>query len=146
MKLEEFEVVLLDIDRINEAVDAFVKADPNISAEIKENSTFSIRPSKLCYTINDKGVIGVFDPELCGRIIDMEEGKYPIEIFKRTHKEGGDEIGILPEFETAIPVVTLMTDYCIGMVKIPEFMGTRYNYNTRIQDNQKEFINFIKGN
>lgn len=144
MKLEEFEIVLLDIDKINAAVDAFVKLDPKISEEVKKNSTFSIRPSKLCYTLNDKGVIGVFDSELCGRVINMDDGKYPIEIFKRTHKEGGDEIGILPEFETAIPVTVLMTDYCIGTQKIPEFMGTRYNYNTRIQNNQLEFIKFIK--
>lgn len=142
MNLEEFEVVVLDIDSINKGIDDFVKADPNIDPDDKKNCTYRIKASKLCYTVSNSGKVGIFDSELCGKIIE-KGNKYPIEIFKIKETEAGKEFGILPEFESGISVEVLMYAYIKGTVSVSNFMDTRYNYNSRIMNNQLEFIKFI---
>lgn len=48
-----------------------------------------------------------------------------------------------PTFYFPIPMDMLLLAYCWPATSLREFMGSRFNYNPRIEKNVKEFLKFI---
>lgn len=48
-----------------------------------------------------------------------------------------------PTFYFPIPMDMLLLAYCFPAISLRGFMGSRFNYNPRIEKNVKEFLKFI---
>lgn len=83
------------------------------------------------------------DKELIGTF--LTDDKLDLDIYKRTDAHDGENgtIGMMPELKTTMSLDDLLK-YVKGEESIKDFMGNRYQYNSRIMSNMREFKNFVE--
>lgn len=137
----EVVVQVLDMDALNEDITRdvkdYMKANDAIKAREKEKSTYFVR-GPLCILTSEKGTKALVDKELIGSI--EENNLFPISIYEKG--ESGGE-AMFPAFNSKFSVKEL-EKFVVDEKFVKDFMGSRYDYNDRIQGNQRDFYNFFK--
>ena len=100
-----------------------------------EEFTYNITDFYLCLATSKKGTLGIFDNELVGEILH-DEVKFEI---IRKFKSSRD---MFPVKVVGFKVEEL-NEYLEETVNAEEFMGSRFNYNSRVKSNQSTFMRFI---
>lgn len=142
MNLTEVNVSLVNVDKMNEDLNVMCTEYMEKQGKDVSNLTYGIRSNKLGFVTSGNGNHIMVDTELIG---DLIEDKYEIEIYETRWEDGKVKgFGMFPILNTGINLKELKEKY-IGETteNVVEFMGTRYDYNSRIKSNQREFKNWL---
>jgi len=133
MKLNEIKVSKLNVEKLNEDINSHLKESEKGECDFD----YRLPERNLCVATSDKGTVGIFDMELCGELVEGTEIKF--EVIRQFHKGSRD---MFPVKMVGVSLVELQ-EYIDGSINVEEFMGQRFNYNSRIKSNQNVFLNFI---
>lgn len=142
MNLAYIQVKLIDIDKLNKDIDIMAKAYMDEQGNDTSDLTYNIKGNKLGIISSGNGSHIIVDDELCGEIIT---DSYEIEIFQsKREKSGSCSFSMFPVLETGIKFSELESKYTSESTEnVIQFMGSRYNYNHRIKNNQQEIKNWL---
>ena len=136
-KIEKFEdatIRPLDTDKLCEVVWESAKA--NVLKHFPE-AIGLIVPGKQGLAKSSSGKRAVLDKEMVGNV--EEDGKL--------------ELAFYPKYEASFPVIPVgivkfsveeLEEYADEEVPVKEFMDDRYGYNARVENNQREALEFFR--
>ncbi len=133
MELKDIKVAKLNVEKLNETINTYFKS----KEEVEERAfSYQVSEHSLCIATSNKGTVAIFDNELCGWLVE-EQVKFDV---IRAFEEGGRDM-----FPTKLVGFSMeeMQDFIDEEVTLEDFMGSRFNYNSRIKSNQREFVNFM---
>ena len=148
-KLDDVKVSVIDVAKLNDDIDNFIKSKVvNSDGDlINQSSNFRIREtvlSLLKLPKNDKlgGSFAILDMELNGKY--EKNGSFVLPVYEDSYDENGKQkgFGVAPETDITISVDNLSKNV-IGEKTLKEFMGDRYKYNSRIENNMYNIANIL---
>ena len=136
---KKLKVFKLDIKKLSSEIDASVKiqiekaGDSSFAPKIKTGDIFYVYPFGI--TKNNSGQYFKVDNEAVHRPIVRNLN---LDIY--CENEESNSIDLMPRFTNEFSIEEILT-YVNGEVSMEEFMGTRFAYNSRIENNMQIFNN-----
>lgn len=147
----QIKVIPLDMDKFNADIDTNVKKAieaKQVELKMEEGKTAND------YIFSQRGYMGMcfipgtnllIDRECCGEYLDKDE-KIVIEVYRDTKPDenGSQGIGMFPVLNTTMTKTELLEKYGMPEIDLPTYMGSRFNYNSRIVSNMQGIMEEVK--
>ncbi len=150
MKIEDIKVIVINKQALDDFIDATIKTDlakcvdSDLAPKLKKGESFRTRTDKLAI-ISDTNIV---TNDECIYNIDKGEG-IKLDIFSEfeavVNEDGGTSkaFSVFPTYSMRFSIEELK-EYSTETIDLPSFMGKRFNYNNRIEDNQDRLLEILK--
>ena len=135
-------VTVVNAEKLSQYLDKEVRdnikkaGDSSFAPKMKDDEVFYTPKFALVQSKTGRWIIT--DNEAVHNILEAGEDTFTIEIFSH----GKDWHGMFGRFTTQMNVAELM-EYKEKEIAMTGFMGSRFNYNPRIQTNQRIFLKSV---
>jgi hypothetical protein len=143
MSISEKKVIPLDMTQLSKDIDKQVKVwAKDKDFKIGKNEKFLVR-NKVAFVVGLKEGTGIATGmEAVHEILTPIDGElqYELELHSETEEVNDEGVNVTsfsmsPRFSDVRPIADLIEKYGKNEVTVPEFMGSRFNYNPRIRSN-----------
>lgn len=146
MKIEEIKVIVINKVALDKALDESVKAElakcvgSSLAPQLAEGESFRTRTDKWALIEGTN----ILTTDEC--VFDIIDNKIKVDIFSETAKKEGESFStfsVFPRFTVSLSLEELK-EYATETIDLVSFMGSRYNYNYRIESNQTKLLYHLK--